>query len=76
MFGVLAALLLVASFIIPTNLVSPSPVQAACVWDIVDMPGSICARGDISHASEVNKIAVGSDGATILAAGDYRCSML
>jgi hypothetical protein len=68
MFGVLAALLLVASFIIPTNLVSPSPVQAAvCKWNSVDMPGANLARGDIVHNSEINKIAVGSDGATIVA---------
>jgi hypothetical protein len=68
MFGVLAALLLVASFIIPTNLVSPSPVQAdVCRWDTVYMPGEIAARADLFNASEINKIAVGSDGATILA---------
>ena len=68
MFGVLAALLLVASFIIPTNLISPSPVQAGiCKWDRMYMPGENAARGDVAHASEVNKIVVGSDGATILA---------
>ena len=68
MFGVLAALLLVASFIIPTNLISPSPVQAGiCKWDRMYMPGENAARGDVVHGSEVNKIAVGSDGATILA---------
>ncbi len=68
MFGVLAALLLVASFIIPTNLINPSPVQAGvCKWDRMYMPGENAARGDVFNASEVNKIVVGSDGATILA---------
>ena len=75
MFGVLAALLLVASFIIPTNLVSPSPVEAGvCKWDQVEMPGSVQARFDVDWITmfgqgvEVQKIAVGSDGATVLAA--------
>jgi hypothetical protein len=68
MFGVLAALLLVASFIIPTSLASPSPVQAAvCKWSSVDMPGSSIARGDIALGPEIYKIAVGNDGMTVLA---------
>jgi hypothetical protein len=72
MFGVVAALLLVASFIIPTNLATPSPVQAGvCKWDIVDMPGSVAARSDILTTSEPTKLAVGSDGATILAIVNY-----
>ena len=67
MFGVLAALLLVASFIIPTNLASPSAVQAGvCKWDQVEMPGSILARADVLP-SEVYKIAAGNDGVTVLA---------
>ncbi|MCJ7654421.1 MAG: hypothetical protein MUO97_03825, partial [Dehalococcoidia bacterium] len=72
MFGVLAALLLVASFIIPTNLATPSPVEAGiCKWDTVDMPGSVAARSDILLASEPTKLAVGGDGATILAIVNY-----
>jgi hypothetical protein len=69
MFGVLAALLLVVSFIIPTNLATPSPVEAGvCKWTPIDMPGSSLARGDVANDTEVNRMAVGSDGATILAA--------
>ena len=74
MFGVLAALLLVASFIIPTNLASPSPVQAGvCKWDQTEMPGSILARYDVGWfgPSDVQKIVGGSDGATMLAAVNF-----
>jgi hypothetical protein len=57
MFGVLAALLLVASFIIPTNLVSPSPVQAdVCRWDTVYMPGEIAARADLFRGDDTNRV--------------------
>ena len=74
MFGVLAALLLVASFIIPTNLASPSPVQAGvCKWDQVEMPGSVLARADVGWIgpSDIQKLVVGSDGATVLAVVNF-----
>jgi hypothetical protein len=68
MFGGLAALLLVASFIIPINLATPSPVEAGiCKWDTVDMPGSVAARADLAPGSEIQKLVVGNDGKTILA---------
>lgn len=41
MFGVLAALLLVASFIVPSHLVTPSSVEAdpaVCAWDTLTPP--------------------------------------
>jgi hypothetical protein len=74
MFGVLAAFLLVASFIIPTSLASPSPVQAGvCKWDQVEMPGSILARFDVGWIgpSDVQKVVVGNDGATVLAVVNF-----
>jgi hypothetical protein len=70
MFGVLAALLLVASFIIPTSLASPTPVQAGvCKWTQVEMPGSILARFDVGFIgpTDVQKIVTGNDGVTVLA---------
>jgi len=68
MFGVLAALLLVVSFIIPANLAAPSPVEAGvCKWDRVDMPGSSPARGDIAACTEITKLRAGSDGTTLVA---------
>jgi len=81
MFGLLAAVLLVASFVVPASLMSPAPVEAGvCKWDTLEMPGSIVARFDVTGpgsamggaigGSEINKIAVGNDGRTIIAAVD------
>jgi hypothetical protein len=68
MFGVLAALLLVVSFIIPANFAAPSPVEAGvCKWDRIDMPGSSPARLDIDQCTEVTRIRAGSDGTTLVA---------
>src|SRR4030042_5750190 len=71
MFGVLAALLLVASSIIPTNLATPSPVEAGiCKWDTVNTPGAMALKGDIQNllglGSENLDMVVGGDGATVL----------
>ena len=44
MFGVLAALLLVASFIVPSHLITPSSVEAdpaVCAWDTLTPPTTL-----------------------------------
>jgi len=74
MFGILVALMLVASFVIPANLVSPSAVEAdpgICKWDVIYTPGSLPFKGDIQNTaglgSEILDMAVGGDsGATII----------
>jgi len=51
MFGILAAVILVASFVIPSNLATPSAVQAdpgICKWDIVFGPNHLPLSTDIS----------------------------
>ncbi len=44
LFGILAALMLVASFVVPVSLASPSAVQAdpgICKWDTLREPGAL-----------------------------------
>jgi len=69
--GVVAIFMLVASFVVPANLVNPAPVEAfdpICQWDYVSTPQMFAGFGrDIKSPSEINKLAVGSDGATIWA---------
>jgi len=51
-----------ASFVVPVNLISPSPVKALDTilqWDIVDTPGSYWSRNDIVSPSEINKLVAG-----------------
>jgi len=71
MFGILAIFMLVASFVVPVNMANPAPVEAfnpVCQWDYVSTPRMFAGFGrDILSPSEVNKLAVGSDGATIWA---------
>jgi hypothetical protein len=73
MFGLLAALLLVASFVIPTNLASPSAVQAdpgICKWDTLMTPGYMPFKFDVVGpgygGNDIQDMAVGGDGATIV----------
>ena len=67
LFGILAIITLVMSFILPGNMVTPAPAAAdagICKWLFLDMPGSVAGKGDllISNAtnaythSEVEKI--------------------
>jgi len=69
--GVVAIFMLVASFVVPANLVNPAPVKAfdpVCQWDYVTTPRMMAGLiRDVLSPSEVNKLAVGSDGATIWA---------
>jgi hypothetical protein len=70
-FRLIVAVVLVAGVIVPCSLARASHTEAApgiCKWDTLDMPGSVPGKYDILHGSEVNRIAVGSDGATIIAA--------
>jgi len=63
--------MLVASFAAPVGLAGPSPAGAdpgICKWDTLEMPGSVVGKNDILHGSEVNRIAVGNDGVTVIAA--------
>lgn len=65
------AVVLVAGVIVPCSLARALRTEAApgiCKWDTLDMPGSVAGKHDILHGSEVNRIAVGNDGATIIAA--------
>jgi len=69
MFGLLAALLLVASFVIPVNLVSPAKVQAdpgICKWDILLTPGALPLASDLSLTTDLIDMAVGGDAKTVL----------
>ena len=69
LFGILAALMLVASFVVPANLVSPSSVAAdpgICKWDTLREPGNLTGVQVIATNTDPIDIAVGSDGATIV----------
>jgi len=78
MFGVLAALLLVASFIVPGHLVTPSSVEAdpgMAKWDALTTPGVSIGRWDLGYfpalaalgraGTDTIDLAVGGDGNTI-----------
>ena len=70
-FRLIVAVVLVAGVVVPCSLARASHTEAApgiCKWDTLDMPGLVPGKHDILHGSEVNKIAVGSDGTTIIAA--------
>ncbi len=69
MFGLLAALLLVVSFVLPTNVMAPQPVEAdpgIMKWDAVIAPGGLPLKNDVKGMSDTLDMAVGGDGATIL----------
>jgi len=71
-FGLLAAVMLVASFVVPASLISPAPVEAdpgICKWDALTTPAYIPMKNDIRAASDILDMATGGDGATILFIG-------
>jgi hypothetical protein len=75
-FGLLAAVLLVASFVLPTGLVSPASVAAdpgICKWDALTTPGYLPLKNDIGNglAYEIHDMVVGGDGATVLLVAQY-----
>ena len=54
--GIFAALMLVASFVVPVNLTNPAPVSAdpgIMRWDTVSTPGSFSGRNDIVSPSDI-----------------------
>ena len=70
LFGILAALMLVASFVVPTSLVSPTSVAAdpgICKWDTTREPGSLTGTEVIATNSDILDLAVGSDFNTLVA---------
>jgi hypothetical protein len=67
-FGLAAALILVASFVVPTNLMSPAPVEAdpgICKWDNLMTPGYLPLKNDVVSGYEKLDMAVGGDGRTV-----------
>src|SRR4030042_2119175 len=71
MFGILAALMLVASFVVPANFASPSAVQAdpgICKWDNLSEPGALYGTYVVGYQNGLDTepidIAVGSDTST------------
>ena len=76
--GVFAAILMVASFVVPMNIAAPSPVSAdpgIMKWDTVITPGSFPAKNDIFNpywpeggdsprGGEILDMAIGNDGIT------------
>jgi hypothetical protein len=76
--GVFAAILMVASFVIPVNIAAPSAVSAdpgIMKWDTVITPNSVVGMNDVlnTHAlgantgqgNEILSMAVGNDGMTV-----------
>src|SRR4030042_2003395 len=64
LFGILAALMLVASFVVPANLISPASVAAdpgICKWDTVRQPSALIGTVAILNPSDIIDMAVGSD---------------
>ena len=50
--GVFAAILMVASFVVPMNIAAPSPVSAdpgIMKWDTVSTPGAVDGKNDIMN---------------------------
>ena len=73
LFGILAALMLVASFVMPVNLASPSAALAdpgICKWDTLREPGSLTGTEVIARNSDIIDLAVGSDFNTLVAVVD------
>jgi hypothetical protein len=71
-FGIMAAVFLVASFVVPGSLTGSAvdaaqPTGGECVWQNLEMPGSVLGKTDIYNASEINTLSVGPDNSTLLA---------
>jgi hypothetical protein len=69
-FGFLAIFMVLASLGVPAGLGSPTPARAApgiVDWNTVDTPGYFFYRNDILSPSEINTLAVGPNGSSMLA---------
>jgi hypothetical protein len=69
LFGILAALMLVVSFVLPAGLASPTGVAAdpgICKWDTLREPGDLTGTEVIARCSDPIDMAVGSDFNTIV----------
>ena len=70
LFGILAALMLVVSFVVPTSLVNPANVAAdpgICKWDTLREPNALYGLQAIANFSDIIDLAVGSDFNTMYA---------
>jgi len=57
--GVFAAILMVASFVVPMNIAAPSPVSAdpgIMKWDTVSTPGAAVGKNDIMNSHVLNPV--------------------
>ncbi|MGB8707636.1 MAG: hypothetical protein WCD72_06805, partial [Dehalococcoidia bacterium] len=73
LFGILAALMLVVSFVVPVSLTSPSAVQAdpgMCKWDTLREPGALPGSEVVAVNTDPVDFAVGSDLSSIVAIVD------
>ncbi len=70
-YGLLTILMFLASVVAPFGLGGSAPVEAdpgIMRWSTVNTPGSYPTTNDILFGSEINTLAVGPNGSTILAA--------
>jgi hypothetical protein len=74
LFGILAALMLVVSFVLPASLISPANVAAdpgICKWDTLREPNGLTGTFAIANCTEGISLAVGSDFATVYAVAKF-----
>jgi hypothetical protein len=72
-FGALAAMMLVLSFVVPANLISPTPVAAnpgVCKWDALVTPGYLPLKNDVGGSDPLEMV-VGGDSNTVLVVEQY-----
>jgi hypothetical protein len=70
LFGIVAVLMLVASLVMPANLISPDAAQAdpgICKWDTLKEPGNLPGTEVIARGTDIIDMAVGSASNIIIA---------
>ena len=79
-FGVLAAVLLVLSFVMPTSLATPAAANpGVCKWDALVTPGYLPLKNDVAAdiglgqvlGYDPNDMAVGGDSNTVLVIAQF-----
>jgi len=73
LFGILAALMLIVSFVLPANLISPATVAAdpgICKWDTLREPNQLYGLQAIARGTDIIDFAVASDFNTVYAIVD------